>query len=51
MKEHQMKNLVTAEYKRRLSLILKSNLNGKDEIKGISGSVVTFLRYGAGISN
>ena len=32
IKEHEMKNKVTAENKRRLKLILKSRLNGKDEI-------------------
>ena len=32
IKEHEMKNKVTAENKARLRLILKSKLNGKDEI-------------------
>ena len=31
IKEHEMKNKVTAEYKRRLRLILKSKLNGKNK--------------------
>ena len=36
IKEHEMKNKVTAEYKRRLRLILKSKLNGKNKIQAIN---------------
>ena len=49
IKEHEMKNKVTAEYKRRL--ILKSKLNGKNKIQAINTWAVALLRYGAGIIN
>ena len=51
IKEHEMKNKVTAEYKRRLRLILKSKLNGKNKIQAINTWAVVLLRYGAGIIN
>ena len=51
IKEHEMKIKVTAEYKRRLRLILKSKLNGKNKIQAINTWVVALLRYGAGIVN
>ena len=46
-----MKIKVTTEYKRRLRLILKSKLNGKNKIQAINTWVVALLRYGAGIIN
>ena len=46
-----MKIQVTAEYKRRLRLILKSKLNAKNEIQAINTWAVALLRYGAGIIN
>ena len=46
-----MKNKVTAEYKRRLRLILKSKLNGKNKIQAINTWAVALLRYVAGIVN
>ena len=46
-----MKNKVTAEYKMRLRLILKSKSNGKNKIQAINTWVLTLLRYGAGIIN
>ena len=46
-----MKNEVTAVYKRRLWLILKSKLNGKNKIQAINTWEVALLRYGAGIIN
>ena len=46
-----MKNKVTAEDKRRLSLILKSKLNGKNKIQAINTCAVPLLRYGAGSIN
>ena len=49
VKEHEMKNEVTAEYKRRLRLILKSKLNGKNKIQAINTWAVALLRYGVGI--
>ena len=51
IKEHEMKSKVTAEYKSRLRLILKSKLNGKNKIQAISTWAVELLRYGAGIIN
>ena len=51
IKDHEMKNKVTAEYKRRLSLILKSKLNGKNKIQAINSWAVALLRYGAAIIN
>ena len=51
IKEHEMKIKVTAEYKRRLRLILKSKLNGKNKIPAINNWTVSRLRYGAGIIN
>ena len=51
IKEHEMKIKVTAEYKRRLRLILKSKLNGKNKIHAINTWEVALLRYGAGTIN
>ena len=51
IREQKMKNKVTAEYKRRLRLILKSKLNGKNKIQAINTWAVALLRYGAGIIN
>ena len=48
IKEHEMKIKVTAEYKRRLRLILKSKFNGKKKIQAINSWAVALLRYGAG---
>ena len=46
-----MKIKVTAEYKRKLRLILKSKLNGKNWIQAINTLGVVLLRYGATIIN
>ena len=51
IKEHEMKNKVTAEYNRKLRLILKSKLNGKNKIQATITWAVVLLRYGAGINN
>ena len=51
IKKHEMKIKVTAEYKRRSRLILKSKLNGKKKIQAINTWAVALLRYGAGITN
>ena len=51
IKEHEMKNKVTTESKRRLRLILNSKLNGKNKIQAINTWAVALLRYGAGIIN
>ena len=49
IKEHEMKIKVRAECHRRLRLILKSKLNGKNKTQAINTSMVALLRYGAGI--
>ena len=46
-----MKIKVTAEYKRRLILILKSKLNAKNKIQAINTWAVVQLRCEAGIIN
>ena len=51
IKEHEMKNKVTSEYKRRLRLIVKSKLSGKNKIQAINTWAVALLRYGVGIIN
>ena len=51
IKEHEIKINVTAEYKRRLRLILKSKLNCKNKSQAINTWEVALFRYGAGIIN
>ena len=51
IKEHELKIKVTAEYKRRLRLILKFKLNGKNKIQAINTWAVALLICGAGIIN
>ena len=51
IKEHKMKIKVAAEYKRRLRLILKPSLNGKNKIQAINTLAVPLLIYGAGFIN
>ena len=49
IKENEMKEKTTKEYKRRLRLVLKSKLNGKNKITAINAWAVAAFRYGAGI--
>ena len=49
IKENEMKEKTIKEYKRRLRLILKSKLNGKNKITAINTWAVAIFRYGAGI--
>ena len=49
IKEEAVKNRLKKEYMRRLRLILRSNLNGKNKFQAINSWVVALLRYGAGI--
>ena len=49
IKENEMKLQFVKEYKRKIRLILKSKLNGKNKIKAINTWAVAVLRYGAGI--
>ena len=49
IKENEMKVKITKEYKRRLRLILKSKLNGRNKITAMNTWAVAIFRYGAGI--
>ena len=49
IKEQEMNNNITSEYKRRLRFILRSKLNEREKINAINTWAVAFLRYGAGI--
>ena len=44
-----MKKRFVKGYKRRLKLVLKSKLNGKNKINAINTWAVSVLRYGVGI--
>ena len=44
-----MKESFRKEYLRRTNAIMKSRLNGKNEIKAMNTSAVSLMRYGAGI--
>ena len=49
IKEKEMKKRFTKEYKRRIKLILKSNLNSRNAISAMNIWAVAVMRYGAGI--
>ena len=49
IKETEMKEKITKEYKRRQRLILKSKLNGRNKVTVINTWAVAIFRYGAGI--
>ena len=49
IKEDEMKDKITREYKRRLRLILRSKLNGRNKITAMNTWAVAVIRYGAGI--
>ena len=49
IKEGEMKDQFTREYKRRLKLVLRSKLIGKNKISAINTWAVAVVRYGAGI--
>ena len=49
VKEKEMKTKFAREYKRKLRLILRSKLNGKNKIKAINNYAVAIMRYGAGV--
>ena len=44
-----MKAEFARDYNRRLRLILRSNLNGKNKKKTINSWAVAIMRYGAGV--
>ena len=48
IKDNKMKDKIIKEYKRRLRLILKSKLNGKNKITAINTQAVAIFRHGAG---
>ena len=47
--EEEMKNKFKNEYLRRLRLVLKSKLNGRNKVEAINTWAVSLLRYGAGV--
>ena len=49
--ESTMKAAFGKEYLRRLRLILKSQLNGKNKVLAINSWAISVLRYGAGVIN
>ena len=49
IKEIEMKEKITKEYKQRQRLILKSKLNGRNKVTAINTWAVAIFRYGAGI--
>ena len=49
VKEKKMKDVFVAEYKRRIKLVLKSKLNGKNKILAINAWAVAVLRYSFGV--
>ena len=51
IKENDMKLQFVKEYKRRVRLILKSKLNGRNKITAINTWAVAVLKYGADILN
>jgi len=51
IQHQQMKERLKQEYSRRLRLILKSELNGRNKITAIGAIAVTELRYSFGIIN
>ena len=50
IKETEMKEKITKEYKQRQILILKCKLNGKNKVTAIKKWAVAILRYLAGIN-
>ena len=49
LKEKEMKDLFSKEYKRRLKLVLKTKLNGRNKIMAVNAWAVAILRYSAGV--
>ena len=49
IKENEMKELFRREYLRRVNLVMKSKLNGRNKIMAINIWAVSLMRYGAGI--
>jgi len=51
MQHQQMKERLKKKYTRRLSMILKSDLNAKNKITAIGALAVPVLKYSLGIIN
>ena len=49
IKQTEMKEKITKEYKQRQRLILKSKLNGRNKVMEINTWAVAIPRYGSGI--
>ena len=49
IKEKEMKEKFSKEYLRRLRLILRSKLNGRNKIMAFNIWAASVMRYGAGI--
>ena len=49
LKEKEMKDLFSKEYKRRLKLVLKSKFSGKNKIMATNTWAVAILRYSVGV--
>ena len=49
IKDKEMKEKFSREYLRRLRLILRSKLNGRNKIMAVNTWVASVMRYGAGI--
>ena len=51
VKEKEMKEAFATEYFRRVELVCKSKLNGKNKINALNTWSISLMRYGAGILN
>ena len=51
VKEKKMKEAFATEYFRRVKLVCKSKLNGKNKINALNTWAISLMRYGAGILN
>ena len=49
IKEKEMKEKFSKEYLRRLRLILRSKLNGRNKIMAVNTYAASVIRYGGGI--
>ena len=49
VKEQEMKDILRDEYVRRLKLVMRSKLNGRNKIKAVNTWAVALLRYSGGV--
>ena len=47
--EQEIKAILRDEYVRRLKLVMRSKLNGRNKIKAVNTWAVALLRYGRGV--